>query len=171
MSTGTVAPQNPLQQASAAALQSQPIVVDSFAAAEQAIAGMFEPLRNPQLSPEDWAETIEELERQHGEYFDREAGPDGAWQELSPVTVAKKGHNKILYEQSILQDSLQHSGAMHAIREPNPTELVFGTDRPWAWVHQQGAGLPQRQHVGLTEEGLDAVAETIADAAVRMLFG
>ncbi|TXH46199.1 MAG: hypothetical protein E6Q97_30085 [Desulfurellales bacterium] len=149
----------------------QPIVVDSFAAAEAAIREMIEPIRNPQLSPEEWQSTIEEIQRQHGEYFDRQAGPDGAWAPLSPLTVAKKGHNKILYEQSILQDSLQHSGAMHSIREPNPTELVYGTDRPWAWVHQEGAGLPQRQHVGLTEEGTDAVAETVADAVVQMLFG
>jgi phage gpG-like protein len=58
-----------------------------------------------------------------------------------------------------------------SVREFGQTTLEFGTQRPWAWIHQDGGRrIPQRMMVGATDEAIDEVLDVIADAAVRMMF-
>jgi hypothetical protein len=60
-----------------------------------------------------------------GETFDAEGY--GAWEPLSPVTVARKGSSAILRETDALMDSLTSEGAEGALREIFGDELVFGS--------------------------------------------
>lgn len=152
--------------------QRDTVVLNSFAEFQNMLDKMVAPLRNPNFAPSNWQSVVEYLQELHLKYFDTEAGPDGPWQPLAPYTVAKKGHAVILYEESLLKNSLSQETAQYAVRTMNPVELLFGTSRPWAWVHQFGNGkIPQRQHTGLTEETVDDVASAVADELVAMMFG
>jgi phage gpG-like protein len=147
------------------------VTVNSFEEFARMMDRMLDPLRNPQFAPSNWQSVVEYLQELHLQYFDMEAGPDGPWAPLAPYTVAKKGHAVILFEESLLKDSLTQDSAQHSIRQTQPAELLFGTSRPWAWVHQFGSGkIPQRQHTGLTEETVDDVAGAVADELVAMMF-
>jgi phage gpG-like protein len=120
---------------------------------------------------EDQLTALEEL---HQTYFETETDPDGnAWKPLAPSTIAKKGHDRILIETGALNNSLVLRNAEGAVREVTEDSIRFGTDIEYSQYHQQGArrrqrrtatgrfasgfifGLPQRKHVGLTDEFWD----------------
>ena len=106
--------------------------------------------------------------------FASQSTPDGSpWAPLAPSTVAKKGHSRILFESGALEASLVNVGGPGNINATACRGLLFGTDVEYAIFHQQGtARMPARPAVGMSEETVDKLAETIADATVeKMKFG
>ena len=116
-------------------------------------------------------EVVPLLVAEHEEYFNREAGPLGNWQPLSPVTVKKKGFDTILIETNRMRSSLLFDGPDH-IEDVEDRFLTWGTSDPKAHIHQEGtARIPQRAFVGVSEETADAIADKIADHVVKLLKG
>jgi len=68
----------------------------------------------------------------------------GSWAKLKPDTIARKGHAQILRDTRALVDSVTRRDAPFQILEVRNTELIFGTDRPWAGVHQHGSAYKNR---------------------------
>ena len=120
---------------------------------------------------DDWLFRFEDI---HSQYFQAEAGPDGdAWPELAEATIARKGHDAILIDSGKLSTSLIGGGVGDAIRDtfdegPN-AGLTFGTSVEYAAFHQEGDGVPKREHVGLSEQVVDVLAEETADFQVAEL--
>lgn len=144
---------------------------DPFDPVQQLLHELVLLVESPRLQPEDWDPVIDVLEQMHEEYFEQERSPEGSqWQPLSKYTVARKGHDTILQEERLLIESVRNSAAPHAIRRREPDSLEFGTDRPFAGVHQEGSGrVPARPFLGVTEETADDVVEAVADAVMSML--
>jgi phage gpG-like protein len=70
----------------------------------------------------------------------------GMWKPLADSTVARKGHSTILVETGALKHSLTIPGAPHQILRVDNEGIIFGTTRPWAFVHQYGSRrVPQRE--------------------------
>jgi phage gpG-like protein len=65
----------------------------------------------------------------------------GSWKRLAPSTIEKKGHSAILIDTGQLIESLTVPGAEHQVLtiDESPVGFEFGTDRPWAFVHQYGS--------------------------------
>ncbi len=119
---------------------------------------------------DDWLIRMEDL---HSQYFQSEVGPSGdAWQELAQATIDRKGHDAILIDSGKLSESLI-GGTSDAIRdvfdEGAMAGLSFGTSVEYAIFHQEGLGVPQREHVGLSEPVVDVLAEEAADFQVQEL--
>ena len=148
------------------------IEVDGLDGLVSLLNNMFEAGNRPEMSTDNWTETILYLETVHHSYFENEAGPTGeVWRELSPQTILAKKDNRILIEYERLIDSLSESYHPDSIRIPIGNELYFGTLREWAWVHQVGVGIiPQREHTGVSEEGATEIAEMLANAVVMIMF-
>lgn len=109
------------------------------------------------------------LETAHQGYFDRSESPGGdPWPPLAPYTVRRKGHDTILVETGRLRSSLTRRGR-DAIRETSHRGLIFGTEVPYAYFHQDGEGVPQREHVGMNEETLQILLDDVLDATVEGL--
>lgn len=136
------------------------------------IEGMVKPLQTPQMSQATWQSVVEILQEMERGYFASSSGPDGqAWAPNRPYTIKKKGHGIILRETYELENSLTQTSAT-SVRNVQPTSLEFGTNRQWSWMHQQGSGkIPQRMFIGMNQDGMEGVLNTIADAAVKMMFG
>jgi phage gpG-like protein len=135
---------------------------------------MVEPIRTPAIDGETWQAVTDILQEMERGYFASSAGPDGTpWAPLKPYTVQKKGHATILRETWELMNSLTGQSAT-SVRNQTLISLEFGTNRPWAWVHQNGdqrGRIPPRPFIGMTEDATKEVVDTVADAAVRMMFG
>lgn len=143
-----------------------------FGKLDNLLTRMFRPLSQPQLTRDQWQPMVNVLQDLHEQYFVTQTDPTGvSWQPLSAYTIAKKGHAKILIEDGDLVASLTSSSHSMAVREFTPGEIVFGTNRPWAGAHQDGAGrIPQRQHTGVGVQNLQYVSNVIADAMVQLVF-
>lgn len=148
--------------------------IDDFDALENVVQGVVDQFGDIDYTPE-LEQQQEKLQRRHQSYFEGQTNPSGrAWPALSPRTIARKGHDTILFESGRLRDSLIADSA-DSIREVtregsgNQHGLAFGTTVPYSIFHQEPTTLPQRQHVGLNEEATNALAEDIADATVRGL--
>jgi phage gpG-like protein len=112
-------------------------------------------------------EALPKLEKSHQEFFDNEAGPEGAWAPNAPSTVKRKGHGIVLLESGRLTASLVGRTA-DSVREVFNAEgqhsLIFGTDVPYSVFNQEGTSrAPARPHVGMTEETMQAVDNDVAD--------
>lgn len=116
----------------------------------------------------------DELEEEHAEYYAGQHAPGGeAWKPLSPVTIRRKGHAIILRETDAMRDSLigrTSDSIRDVVSEPPQHFLSFGTSDEKAARHQDGIGVPQREHVGMTEEFCDKLAEQVADFTVQLLL-
>lgn len=150
------------------------VVLNSFSEFVNMIRIMVEPIRNPQVDSTTWQATIEMLQEMERGYFASSAGPDGTpWAPLKPYTIQKKGHSIILRETWELMNSLTGLSAT-SVRSTTPTMLEFGTNRPWAWVNQDGdqrGRIPARPFVGMSDQGMTDVVDLMADAVVQMMFG
>jgi phage gpG-like protein len=104
--------------------------------------------------------------------FAGEREPGGSpWAALSPVTIAKKGHNRILYETGALMASLVTVGGPGNINAVSSRGSIFGTDDEKALWHTTGTSrMPARPPVGTNDEDVDELAESIADFAVESLI-
>lgn len=105
--------------------------------------------------------------------FDGQHEPGGAaWAPLRPSTIARKGHNRILFETGALMTSLVSLGGPGNINATTERSLLFGTDIPYAIFHDQGTSrMPARPPVGMSEETLDKLCNKIADATVELMKG
>lgn len=109
-------------------------------------------------------------------YFESETGPDGtAWPELSPATIEAKGHGQILLDESDLMESLVGMDHPDSIRdmiiETNQQSMSFGTGSEYSAYHQEGtANLPIREHVGVSDEVVDAMSEQTADHIIGVMI-
>lgn len=127
---------------------------------QQFLRASYQPVMDAQIA---------ELEAAHQSYFSAEESPTGEkWPALSPVTIATKGHDRILYEFGDLLASLTGQSP-DAVREVSDQGLTFGTQDPKSFHHQHGDGVPRRQHVGVDNETLDAMVTRVADHAVESL--
>lgn len=145
-------------------------IVETWAEAEAEINGLARRAAQPNLMP--WLrETMVDLEELHEGYFGSESDPLGAaWPELAPATIARKGHNRILYDTGRLAASLTSKSGdaiREIISEPAGQGLAFGTSVDYAPFHQFGTSrIPQRQHVGVNDRVIDIMAERVADFAM-----
>ncbi len=108
--------------------------------------------------------------------FLSQSSPSGSpWEPLSPVTVARKGHDTILVDSTAMRKSVVLRDAPHHIERigrnaSGEDEIVYGTDVTYAVFHQEGTGrTPQREFLGLDEEGADDIAVIVADHIVEKL--
>lgn len=112
------------------------------------------------------------LEDAHSEFFAGEHSPAGEqWPALSPVTIAKKGHDIILVETGALEASLAGRTG-DSIRQADARGALFGTSAEKSIFHTVGGpNLPQREHVGMNDELVDVLADEIANSLVEQLKG
>ncbi len=112
----------------------------------------------------------------HSERLVQAVSPEGVpHPPLSPITIQRKGHDRILRETDQLLGCLQPGGNEHAIREVisgvTTPGASFGTRRPWAWTHQVGAGrIPQRKFLGTNPESLQRMVRIIGDHIVGVVL-
>lgn len=116
------------------------------------------------------------LEELHRAFFDRETAPDGTrWPPLSPKTIKRKGHSRILIDSHRLMRSLvgkSTDSVREIVTEQNNQGMSFGTLVPYSRFHSAMDGatrLPIREHVGLTDEYADDATERVADYTLAEL--
>lgn len=77
-------------------------------------------------------------------YFRAQRGPDGPWKALEDVTVAKKGHTRILFETGRLEASLA-GRTPDSIVDITLLSIRYGTRLNYAWCHEaRKSNLPRR---------------------------
>jgi phage gpG-like protein len=109
------------------------------------------------------------IENAEKRFFADERDPTGEkWKPLAQATVKRKGHDTILVETGRLKNSLTTPDG-DSIREALGRSANFGTFVEYAGFHQEGAGVPQREHTGLDEPTLDKIVDTIADSLVQQI--
>lgn len=137
------------------------------------LQGVFDDVRDSYVVA-DYTQSLREevvplLVAEHEEYFNREAGPLGAWKSLAPATVKRKGFDTILIHSNSMRSSMLFDGADH-IEEVSPRDLKWGTSDEKAAFHQDGTlRIPQRAFVGVSEGTANSTADIIADAIVEIL--
>lgn len=79
----------------------------------------------------------------------------GNWRPLAASTLERKARlgldHRILHATHRLRNSLTQKGNAEAIRRITADEALLGTSVPYAFFHQQGAGVPRRRPVELSE--------------------
>lgn len=111
------------------------------------------------------------LEETHKTHFDTQSDPAAnPWPPLAPSTIRRKGHDTILYETGRLKASLagKTEDSIRAVSERGQG-LLFGTSVEYAGFHQDGTRLPRREHVGMVDETLQILVDSVADSAVDSL--
>lgn len=96
-----------------------------------------------------FAKIVREMDRAEGALFrsqGRRGG--GSWRRLKAETIRKKGNSRILFTKGskqgyksgddLLYESLTQYFAKYKVLEFEGYNLVYGTDRPGARVHQHG---------------------------------
>lgn len=68
----------------------------------------------------------------------------GSWKRLKEDTIKRKGSEQILRSTDALYRSVTEPGAQFQILEVTNTQVIFGTERPWAEVHQFGSANKSR---------------------------
>lgn len=141
---------------------------------ETFLAGVAAVTDDPQAEDalQQWAtEAKEEL----GNLMDQEQAPDGPRHApLAASTVAKKGHDRILWEFGDLRESVAGTGSGH-IEDVSPNSVVLGTEHekkgaPVASYLQRGTSrMPARPFIGATENMGDRAAELVGDAILRQI--
>ena len=86
--------------------------------------------------------TIGSINARHGIEVGR-----SEWIPLAGVTIASKGHSKILWLTGDMHDSI------HAERRGK--DAVYGSDKQYADNHELGIGVPQREFLGPTTRGAE----------------
>ena len=103
--------------------------------------------------------------------LESETSPDGTpWQPLSPVTIARKGHDQMLYDQGDLRENIHydsdHESATIGVN------IVSTTGYPYPAVHQLGTDderIPARPYFPFNEEGdlMDVAHDSIVEFIVE----
>lgn len=113
------------------------------------------------------------LVEEHREHFAQEKDAGGnSWAPLAQSTIDRKGHDTILVEHGDLERSLTAIGGAGNIAAVTGQGLLFGTSDEKAGFHQAGTSrMPARPPVGISEERINQLAESLADSAVNQLLG
>lgn len=136
------------------------------------LGGVYADVEN-QFNQMDWEpqlrEFVDVLAEKHAEHFSGQHDPSGrAWAPLAQSTIDRKGHDTILFETGRLRSSVV-GGADH-IEDVGGDFLVFGSSVEYGVFHDTGTQrMPQRQFVGMDEQTLGVLLESIADATVEGL--
>lgn len=134
----------------------------------------------------------DDLEEQHAEYFATESGPDGErWEPWFWRSLSASDTHPTLDSSGELRESLLPGNLGH-VEDIQPDSLTWGTDLPYAGIHQEGAvmrtgvpltsrggiwflpagteiEIPQRKFVGMNEALLTKLQNKIADHVVRVI--
>lgn len=112
-----------------------------------------------------------DLEQDESQNWTGRHSPVGtAWPKLAASTIARKGHDQPLVLTGALRESMTDHTSQHHIGDVSHRGLIFGTDLPYAGVHQDGASLiPQREFAGMDEDLLDKAVNRIVDSLVDQL--
>ena len=141
------------------------------------IQGVYDGL-SEQLNTLDLSEMLEkklrELIEEHQEHFDTETDSSGkGWKPLKPSTIARKGHEMILFETGRLEDSLTERGSadqiLDFIKEEFFHGLTFGTGVEYAAFHQNKSGDIYRPPVGVSELFIEKLENDVSDNVVEAL--
>jgi len=118
-------------------------------------------------------EFIPEIAAGEAAAFDGQMTPGGeAWAPLKPSTIARKGHNRILFETGALKNSLITPGGPGNVNEVFPRGLVYGTEVPYSIFHTTGTDkMPKREHVGMSSETVDKLCDRVANNVVEQMRG
>ena len=142
----------------------------------QYLGGIFQEVENG-FSEADYSDDLAEflpvLRGDHEEMFSGEHDSTGSgWEPLAESTIQRKGHDIILFEKGHLKESLISDGGAGQIAETSDRHLAFGTEVEYAGYHQSGTSrMPARPPVGLREDTLDEIVETVADRTIESLKG
>jgi len=79
----------------------------------------------------------------------------GSWAELAPSTIRQKGHSAILIDTKDLIRSVTQPGAEYQILEFTESGFEFGTERPYAYTHQEGRGQKTRPFLVVLQSDVD----------------
>ena len=116
------------------------------------------------------------LQELHKTYFESQTDPAGAkWKPLAPSTIARKGHDRILWETSALEQSLvtvTGDSVRDVIAEGFQEWLIWGTSVEYAMYHQEPgptSRLPQRKHVGVTAEFIEELQLEVTEHTIKEL--
>lgn len=156
----------------------------------QTIDEHIDELNHLALQPRDLAEDLRQgaipiVRRDELKRFETDTDPTGApWAKLSPVTIRKKGHDRILEETEALKaaETSDAEGNIAQIEtDADGATLTHGVDTsvdkggiPWLPVQQFGSAkrnIPARPSVGLSEEAVDELANDLADREMRTWSG
>lgn len=94
----------------------------------------------------------------------------GSWKKLEDSTIKRKGSIAILRDTDALYHSLTEPGAQFQILDITPHTLVFGTERPYAIVHQEGsvaAGVPKRPFIRFLPTDVDRWSRILLNHVVK----
>ena len=115
---------------------------------------------------------VEELTRDR---FENQVAANGEpLAPLSPLTVARKGHNVVLLDSGRLGVSLTQRGhsdaVVEVVDEPGQAGFSRGTGVEYSGPLGRGTKhMPARPHVGVNEAYVDGAAERAADHAIELL--
>jgi len=116
----------------------------------------------------------QQLRERHEAHFDGRQNPVGSqWPALSPVTIARKGHDIPLVDTGRLRASVLETGHPDHVREllPLGRGLTFGSSVEYGLFHQNGtARIPQREFAGMNDGTVTEICESVADRAVDALI-
>lgn len=127
------------------------------------------------LENADYTETLEpfeeEIAQQQVDLFANECDSSlVGWAQSKPSTTARQSQESILVESGRLKVSLTEIGGPGNVNESNSRGLMFGSNVEYSFFHQLGTSrMPARPPVGLSEQLIDELANTIADSAVQKL--
>lgn len=120
----------------------------------------------------DYTDELAESQQSIAEYEAKMFGGEfdanlDTWARLAKSTIKKKGHDQILVETGALRDSLVSVAGPGNVHEIMSRQMRFGTEVGYAMFHQYGTSrMPARPPVGMSEETLDKLVNSVADAIV-----
>ncbi|MDJ0705110.1 MAG: phage virion morphogenesis protein [Leptolyngbyaceae cyanobacterium MO_188.B28] len=106
------------------------------------------------------AEIGEEMLRRTDLRFEREEDPSGVkWRPLSARTIAWKQANSRILKR------LQSTGRLRAsiTYRVESDRVIIGTNVSYAYKHQLGVGVPQRQFLGINQADEDEIIAILQD--------
>lgn len=120
---------------------------------------------------EDLTPMLNVVADQEKEMFSGQHDSNGnPWAPLKPSTIKRKGHSRILFDKGELESSLITVGGPNNIASTDRTSLIYGTSDKKAGFHMDGTDrMPARPPVGLSDETIDKITNTVADAALRKI--
>lgn len=92
----------------------------------------------------------------------------GSWKQLAESTMKRKVSTRILRDTDALYSSVTEPGAEFQILKITPHHLVFGTERPYAYVHQYGSSTtPRRPFIRFLPTDVDRWARILLNHVMR----
>jgi phage gpG-like protein len=115
-----------------------------------------------------------DTEKAHKRRFIQQRDPAGhPWRKLSPITIKRKGHSRILIETERLMESVTtrtSDSIRELIRQPRSARIRFGTKVPYAMVHQKGTRrVPRRRFIGFTKRQMKEHEKWIREEVMRAI--